>query len=351
MIQKRDESIKQDVTNILEWLNTIFENAGEWKNVNSDVNLYSNTFLFQNAANSKIPAIFVKIFPDGTERNIYKYEIEKKGLLLASEITNLSNIKSPTMYRYNDRLSCIAMEYIKPDEDSIFHYLWNKRRNRFFLGDLPQNTLQMLHNIGSWLTQLHNKVNFQDPASELKKNIIDSDLSEIKKRVDFLMSQTKVKMKLDLLRDSYTLSCTLAEEVKNDKNPDLIWGHGDLTLVNILRQSDSLFVIDFAMGGAAFAENDAARMIADLSNIELSFLSVRKKDLLQLKSVSSFIKDTQINKYSKRLFFYLIKQSLINMTMYVNYLGIARGSTRIMFLTLMKNQSCLLNFAVYNNFL
>lgn len=354
MIPKRDESIPQNVKNILEWLNTPFENIdGEWKYIHSDVNLYSHTLLFQNISkNQKNPhTMFVKIFPDATERNIYKYEAEKKGLSLASGITGVSNIKSPTVYRYNDMLACIAMEYIKPDEDSIFHYLWNKRRNRLFLGNLPANALLMLRNIGSWLTQFHNAVNFQDTNGDLKKNIIESDLSEIKKRVDYLMSQTKANMNLNLLRDSYIFSCALAEEMKNDKNGTLKWGHGDLTLANILRQSNSLFVIDFAMGGPSFAENDVARMIADLSNVELSFLQVRKKDLLQLNSVSAFVADINLTEYSKRLFFYLIKHSLINLTMYVNYLGRVGRLDKIMFSTLMKNQSRLLGFVVKNKFL
>jgi tRNA A-37 threonylcarbamoyl transferase component Bud32 len=334
------------VFEIREWLGEIFGiPRGCFEITHSDDNLYSDTLIFSNnVTNSNVPnVVFVKIFTSDTERSAEKYETEKKGLLKAATINSISHVQTPVLYGCNDEMHCIAMEFFQPDEDSLFHYLWNSRRNKLFLTELRENDLLMLRHLGRWLSLFHQqKICVSD---ELPKQIIASDLNAIKTRVE-LLSESKISgipfMNNNLVQQAYRVAQTLAGGIAQSSEAFLVFGHGDFTLANIIRNSHNLCVIDFAMGGPSFAENDYARIMTDLCNIELAFLFSCKKDIGDLISVQAFFTELGAFEYSDTMRFYLIKQALINLTMYAKYYGNLGVREKMFFGSLMKCQLGLL---------
>jgi len=334
------------VSEIIRWLGEIFDISKDcFEIIQSDDNLYSSTLIFKNnSADSVVPhVVFVKDFTFETERSIEKYETEKRGLSQAATINCISHVQTPAVYGCNDYIHCIAMEFFQPDEDSLFHYLWNSRRNKLFLTKLKEDDLSMLRHLGGWLNLFHQQKICV--SRELPGKIIDSDLSNIKTRVKLLLeweSGAIPFMDNDLVYHAYRVAQTLADDIGQRSEASLVYGHGDFTLANIIRNSHNLCVIDFAMGGPSFAENDCARIMTDLCNVELAFLLSRKKDIGDLVSVHAFWAELGAFEYSDTMRFYLIKQALINLTMYAKYYGNLGAREKIFFGSLVKCQLGLL---------
>lgn len=317
----RDNSVKNYENKIRIWLSEIFNLPNNvWKLQSLRINLYSHSYIYYQNYDSKVPAkIFIKCMnSNNIERDIRHFNNETNAFKTAIDIKDSSNVRIPLMYGENTQLRSVAMEYM-PGE-SFFNVLWNSNRNRFFLGRTKGRNLILLKNIAEWLSKFHAcGAETLHNVNQLE-SIIKYDLEEIEKRYIFLRNKKNLLISGKVIDNAIEIARNLSKKISILKQ-DLVYTHGDFTLANIINNKNEILVIDYSMYKIGLREADIARILTDFINIEVfNIFKNKSSNILENDLLKEFIESYGYVKSEKAndiLMFYLIKNAIINLTMYI----------------------------------
>lgn len=337
-MQKTKDPIKQ-------WLSNEFNiPIQNWKSIKNSTNLYSSTRLYSQNHTTHIPnKIFVKsIHSNKPEDDKKHYLAEKEAITLAGDIKTGSNVKSPKVYAFNDSLSSVAMEFV--DGCSLFNTLWNWRRNRLFIYSIPPAHLEILKDVTQWLEAFHKSLKFYNVNKKtILKNTFNGDLIEIEKRIEIIKTKPHYLVDMNVIGRAYQLAIEITKK-HNYNTINYVLCHSDFTLANMIFSEKGIHIIDYSMTAISSREEDLARLIADICNINLSCLYAKRiNSLEEFKAIDLILQSYQYNLHKNKniLSFFLIKHILINITMYVSHLNNISNNNMLHYVFLLNQMNLL----------
>ncbi len=309
--------MKSNDVKIKEWLSEQLQIPDE--NIFTEkciTNKYSQSMIFSQTLRGNEPFyIFVKSINSGDDEadtRHYNNEIKSYRLL---ENGPYENVCSPELFSENSELRCLAMNYIIGN--SLFNQFWNSRRRSLFLCPVDNKNMEIVSGIGRWLSKLHSLNTRNVFISRCTKEIISHDHGEISKRYFFLQEKNIPFFDKRKLKIAYGKSVRLSEELKQKEFP-LGMIHGDFSLANIIVNKQGVAVVDYSMAQMSVKEDDLARMICDLINIEISLKCADYDNSSIIKKFLDGYGYVLTSENRKILEFYLIKHLFTNITMHVS---------------------------------